>query len=281
MLYERYLHLVNKGKIVTGFSKRLPDYATQFWFDQLEEVVHRSKKNRFLDVGAGGGRLTILLSSLFEKGTAVEIDVNKQNWQTLLNEFKNIELREGLLQQIVPHLGETDTFDVIVMAEVFEHIPPQDISEFLTILRKILADDGRIFLTTPNAITQGPAEKSNMWHQKQPWGHHKHYTYKELKKLLWDHGFEIESCTFECNKFKKTIYNTLYYPAARLDNKLMESKKVPFLLRSAYTICSWPMILLSRIFFWSIAKFLRSYEHNKNNEDNALTTIIVVGKRPV
>lgn len=279
MLYERYLQLVNRGKIVTGFSKRLPDYGTQFWFDQLEDLVNRSKKKRFLDIGAGGGRLSILLSSFFEKGTAVEVDVSKQSWQSLLNEYKNIELREGLLQQIVPKLSVSDRFDVVVMAEVFEHIPPKDLPEFLMMLYKIVAEDGRIFLTTPNAVTQGPAEKSSMWYQKQPWGHYKHYTYNELKNILWDHGFEIESCVFECNTIKQKVYNRFYYPAARLDNKLIESKKVPSVVRSVYKGCSWPFVLFARSTFWFLAKFLRSYEQEKNNENNALTTIIVVGKR--
>lgn len=279
MLYERYLHLIDKKKIVTGFSRRLPDYATQFWFDHLEQVVHQSSKKRFLDIGAGSGRLSVLLSSFFESGTALEIDIDQEQWKTVLNTYKNIELYEGLLQEIVPALSRQNHFDLIIMAEVFEHIPLGDISDFLKIVKNLLSHDGRIFLTTPNAITQGPAETSSLWHEKQPWGHHKHYTYKELKKILWDHGFEIESCSFECNKVKKNVYNKLYYPTARLDNKLMSSKKIPHFLRRVYTSCSWPFIVAGRTLFWSIAKFLRSYEQRYNNEQNSLTMIIVARKR--
>ncbi|MFH0898567.1 MAG: class I SAM-dependent methyltransferase, partial [bacterium] len=246
MLYQTYTTLCKQKKIFTGFSHRLPDYATKYWLDQFEHcitTIKGSKKN-FLDIGAGSGRLsTLLLNTYFSQGAAIEVQVDHTIWKPLLQKHPGLKLYEGLLQDRIQDLiSNHTTFDFIVLAEVFEHIPLCDVNGFLQALKKLLSDDGKIFLTTPNAVVLGPAEKSHMWHKRQPYGHHKHYTLKEMKEILEHHGFEITRHTFEGNIVKKHRYNRFFYPAARWDQKLLTTKKLPAIARKIYHICSSPFI---------------------------------------
>ena len=278
-MFKTYINLFKKGHISTGFSPRIPDYATQYWLNQLGKASEKTSKNNFLDIGAGEGRLTVLLAtSGFKKGTAVEIQVNKNTWERILNKFENVNLKEGLLQKIVNHLENKEKFDFVILSEVFEHIPPIDVPNFLSVLKRVVSDNGKVFLTTPNAKVQGPAEQSHIWYKKFPYGHHKHYGYQELKELLINHGFEVEWHTFECNKIKEKYYNKLFYPAARLDQKLLMTKKLPIIIRKIYKFCSYPFILITRSTFWILSKFITRYETKYNNENNATTMMLLLKK---
>ncbi|QQR49711.1 class I SAM-dependent methyltransferase [bacterium] len=282
MLYQRYTSLYKQGQIHTGFSNRLPDYAVGFWLEQLEKVVFQSKRGRFLDVGAGDGRLTRLLAEFFKQGVAIEVQGNQHSWDRLRQACPNVSLREGFLQDLVPALVQEKPFDFILLAEVFEHIPLEDVDAFLSALPKVLADDGVIFLTTPNFVVQGPAEKSPRWYVRQQYGHYKHYSFQEVKALLAQHGLEIVEGWFECHKLKAKMYNRFYYPVARLDAKLLHSKKVPGMVRWLYQALSWPFLPLVNGFFSSLGWAVNRYEKCYNNEKNAETMILKIkkSKRP-
>ena len=203
MLYKQYLNLFKKKEIITGFSHRLPDYATKYWLAKLEKAISQSSKNMFLDIGAGDGRLsTLLINNNFKKGYAIEVQINEQQWEKITNKYPQISILKGLLQENIIKL-KNKNFDFILLCEVFEHIPPKDIKIFLKTLHYIIDENGYIFLTTPNKLVQGPANNAPQWYKKQPFGHHKHYELKEIKTLLKQHGFTIKWHTFECNKIKK------------------------------------------------------------------------------
>ncbi|MBX9830449.1 class I SAM-dependent methyltransferase [Candidatus Babeliales bacterium] len=278
MLYTRYTSLYKQGQIHTGFSNRLPDYAVRFWLGQLEKVIFGAKRGRFLDVGAGDGRLTRLLAEFFKQGVAIEVQGNKHSWDRVRQACPNVMLREGLLQDLVPALEQEKPFDFILLAEVFEHIPLEDVDNFLSALPKVLASDGVIFLTTPNFVVQGPAEKSPRWYRHQPYGHYKHYSFEEVKTLLAKHGLEIVEGWFECHQLKAKVYNRFYYPVARLDAKLLHSKKVPGVLRWLYKVISYPFLPLINGFFNGLGWLVNRYEARYNNEKNAETMILKIQK---
>jgi 2-polyprenyl-3-methyl-5-hydroxy-6-metoxy-1,4-benzoquinol methylase len=277
MLYKNYLKLFKKNKIITGFSQRLPDYANEHWLNQLSKIIKKTAKKSFLDIGAGSGRLSILLAnSGFDKGTSVEIQVDKKRWNGILNEHKNLELVEGLLQEKIEELENKEKYNFILMSEVFEHIPPKDVSCFLSSLKKVLDDDGKIFLTTPNAIVCGSAEKASNWYKIQPYGHYKHYTVEEVKAILLNHGFDVESYGFECNKIKRKFYNKVFYPVSRWDARFLYSKKLPCFIKKIYSIVSFPVALCMRAMFWVAAKCVTMIEEKYNNENNATTMMLLV-----
>lgn len=278
-LYKKYLQLWKDGVVCAGFSPRLPDYAIRFWLDQLERSLPKNTSRSFLDIGAGDGRLSLLLLHAYSpQGMAIEVQVNKKAWQSAFSRYSRFELKEGLLQNIVDELEGRRTFDFILLAEVFEHIPPADVPAFLKALASVVSREGRVFLTTPNRVVQGPAEQSGVWHEKEPYGHHKHYTLAEMSSMLKEVGLEIEWSGFECHKAKSILYNTWFYPISRLDARLLSSPKVPSLLRGAYRCISTPVIPVLKLGFWGLSKLVYSVEKRYSNEQTAATMMLLVKK---
>lgn len=277
-LYKTYMDLWARGFVNAGFSPRIPDYAIRFWLEQLECALPKtSSPQSFLDIGAGDGRLSqLLLHTYSPHGMALEVQVDPESWQPMHREFPAFEIKTGLLQNTMSELIGKRTFTFILLAEVFEHIPPSDVQPFLEQLKPLLAKNGRIFLTTPNRIGQGPAETSPQWHERQPWGHWKHYTLQELTDLFQNAGFKITRHVFECHRTKIILYNAWFYPTSRLDGRLLTSKKIPSWLKDAYFYTSIPVIFLIKLLFWGLAQAVHALETNGSSEENSDTIMITL-----
>lgn len=261
-----------------GLSYRLPDYGQKRWLNEFEKAIKLANPTKFIDIGAGDGRLSTLLLSYNSKitGAAIEINYNKQFWDVIKNKFKNrIEIRDGLLQD---YLTEFNNIDFTVLSEVFEHIPVKDVPNFLNDLNKIMKTNGHVFLTTPNKVNQGEAEDSPIWHEKHKWGHHKHYNIEELELILKKHNFEIVNYTFECIESKQRIFNRNFYPIIRLDSRILFSKKIPKIIKQIYTILTFPMIIILDNFYKKLAGIMYKIEESNFNEKNCATIILTAKK---
>lgn len=279
MLYKKYIDLFKHGRFETGFSERIPDYGIKFWLSNLEKALTDCAKDTFLDIGAGQGRLSVLLANCgFKNGFAIEVDVDQTMWPKILQKHENIELIEGLLQKNIHKIPSNKRVDFIMLAEVFEHIPPNDVDSFINAIYQILNVGGRIFLTTPNFAVQGPAEKSKCWHEIQPYGHHKHYSLNELIHIFEQKNFKIEWHNFECGKLKRKAYNRLFYPFCRWDQRLLMSKKIPLVMRKIYKYTSVPLIFLVKPLFYLLAQVMNLIEKQTNSENNSETIILVLKK---
>lgn len=278
-LYRTYLKLWREGDVCAGFSPRLPDYAIRFWLEKLEQAFPLGAKSSFLDIGAGDGRLSLLLLHTYSpQGMAIEVQMNKKAWEPMINRYSRFEVYDGLLQDALAQKIGLKKFDFILLSEVFEHIPLGDVKPFLAHLHTVLADHGTIFLTTPNRIVQGEAEKSSMWHEITPYGHHKHYTYDELNELFTSAGFNIVSRNFECHKIKTLFYNKLFYRCSRLDARFLQSAKIPLFIKKLYRYMSTPMLPLVNFYFWSVAQLIYGIEKKYSNEKTAATILLTITK---
>jgi SAM-dependent methyltransferase len=273
------MQLWHNGESCAGFSLRLPDYAIRFWLNCFEKAITQCPIGKFLDIGAGDGRLSqLLLHKYSPNGVAVEVQVNKEKWNNILTQYPTLELKVGLIQDWLTKFQGKYLFDLIILIEVFEHIPPEEIPSLLKNLYEILAINGMIFITTPNRITQGPAELSPIWHEKQPYGHYKHYTYEEIKNILLNAGFSIEWHTFECHWIKTIFYNKLFYPLSRLDSRLTHSRKIPYLLRKIYYFSTSPIFWIARVFFWISAHIIYYIEKNYGTQNSSATIMLLAKK---
>jgi 2-polyprenyl-3-methyl-5-hydroxy-6-metoxy-1,4-benzoquinol methylase len=278
MLYDKYQELFKAGKIKTGFSPRFPDYATKFWIEHLEKNLNSVRKNNFLDLGAGCGRLTqLLISAGFKSGTAVEVQVDKKIWNQITLEHQRIRLIEGDFLKVLPTLSKQ--FDFVILAEVFEHIHPSQIKQFLKEINRILTPEGSIFLTTPNATFCGPAEESPQWVGRHPYGHHQHYTYKSIKEILASGGFKAVHHSFECGPLKKKIYNKLFYYSARTDQRFLMSQKLSPAIRKAYRFSSMPFAFAAKGFFKMLAQAVHWHENKFCCEKNSQTMMLAIKKQ--
>jgi SAM-dependent methyltransferase len=276
-LYKTYLKLWKEGRICAGFSPRLPDYGIRIWLELLEKSLPYQKGATFLDVGAGDGRLSLLLLRAFSpRGMAIEIQTNKDVWAGILQDYKEFELYDGLLQEAFVGSHKNKKFNFVLLAEVFEHIPPQDVSAFLKALHDVLAPGGHIFLTTPNRVVQGPAELTPIWYERTPYGHYKHYSYAELKNIFDQAGFHVVWHRFECHPFKRYVYNKLFYPISRWDARFLNSLKIPRMLRVFYSAVSWLPLQLIKTFFWFLALIVYIIEKTFTSEKNGATIVMCI-----
>lgn len=281
MFYKTYIKLFKTGLINTSFSPRIPDYADKYKLNLLKQAANKCPKSTFLDIGAGSGRLSILLiSNSFKSGLALEVSPDNKIWDNILKNYENLDLITGLLQDKLPELSRThnSNIDFILLSEFFEHIPLNYIDIFINYLYNLLSPDGVIYLTTPNSIVQGPAEKSSRYYKIQEYGHQKHYNLEELNEIFLKHNFKICKYYFESGYIKRNFYNKLFYKISRLDNKLLTTKKLPTNIKYIYKIISYPFIYLLNFYFWAISKLIFFCEYKFNNEHNSETIVLEIKK---
>ncbi len=132
----------------------------------MVEVIRDGE--RVLDIGASNRDLEGRLKRHFPKLIYKSMDIDREQ----LHDFYSLEeVRES--------------FDVIFLFEVIEHL---DLEEGIRLLQRIydlLGPGGRLILTTPNIFNPG-----RYWRDAT---HRVAYCYDELGGLLLAHGFEIKA----------------------------------------------------------------------------------------
>jgi len=131
---------------------------------------------------------------------------------------------------------QAEPYDVIVMAEVIEHLPvsPSHVLSFLSILLK---QGGFLVIQTPNACSlhkrlrmlcgQNPYEMIRRESKQNP-GHFREYTPQELKTIAVASGFTVHSY-FTANYFRGETFGSAVF--RRLQWMIPEN------LRDGITMC--------------------------------------------
>lgn len=155
-----------------------------------------------LDVGCGIGVLARVFSCLGADSYGVDkhilcewgnLDDIKRVW-----EEKNLKITvNDFFNADYPN----EMFDIITSEDLFEHLRYSQ-KEFLDKAYKILRPGGYLFLATPNLATilkrvrmlfgRSPYwDLDNFFLKKQPYGHVREFTAKELKRMAELSGFEV------------------------------------------------------------------------------------------
>ena len=189
-MYEPF----NLKIVFKQFHKNHPIYKKRIFLDKfqypkinfLNQAINLCESyGNFLDVGAGNGELSfLLLKKGFKHGTGVEV-INNPNLNKL-EEYNNFSVFNGLIQDFKTE----EKFDFILMSEVFEHFPPEDLKEIILNLTNLLKPGGIVYLNTPNPLNVGPASISKIYYKHCKYGHYKHYTKREIVNLFED-NFEL------------------------------------------------------------------------------------------
>jgi 2-polyprenyl-3-methyl-5-hydroxy-6-metoxy-1,4-benzoquinol methylase len=147
---------------------------------------------RLLDVGCAHGWFLELASGKFD---SLGIEPDEFVFKTTAK--RGLPVREGYFPDA---LKETETFDVIIFNDVFEHIP--DVSRVLESCRSHLNKDGTLVLNLPN--TRGIFYRiskmlhkvgvgsffDRLWQKGLPSPHLHYFNSQNLTQLLARHGFE-------------------------------------------------------------------------------------------
>lgn len=154
------------------------EYLSYMYF-----VLNELKKINFislLDVGCGDGRFLFEAQKKFANARLVGIDIFKDA-VNFANAFSNGP------RYCVGNITNKDLFkekfDVITLIETLEHIPPQDIPDFLDGLSYYLKDSGYFLLTVPSNNVSKRAR------------HYQHFDFKSLEDTL-DPYFHINNAYY-------------------------------------------------------------------------------------
>lgn len=159
---------------------------------------------RVLEIGSGpGGNLEML--SRFGEVSAVEM--SEEARRLAARRCPGARIAYGRLPEEFPFEGET--FDLIVMFDVIEHI--EDDGRAMASLRQRLAPGGRLVVTAP--------AYQWLWSEHDVRLHHfRRYTLPQLRNVLSASGWDVERATY---------FNSLLFPlaaAARVLDNVRKAK---------------------------------------------------------
>ena len=173
------------------YNQKAEDYKISApRFEKILEICTDLKNKKVLDVGCATGYLG---KEFAKRGAEVTgIDIAKaalKKASEVLSFVKLVDLNDGKLP------FKDKTFDLIVASEVIEHLfkPSIILKEF----KRVLKDDGKLIITTPNLLYWGHRLKFLIgrfgYTEEGPFdvGHIHFYTYQTLTGDLHKSGFRI------------------------------------------------------------------------------------------
>lgn len=179
-LVGRYWDGFSQTELVQfSFSKQ----AGQSLLIAIDHLLPRDGK--VLDFGAGDGHLVRLLCERGFCATAYEPSAGRM--QNLQEALAGTERFDGVIGR-----DATSKFDVVIMAEVIEHVLDDELDVTLGRLAELTKSGGTLIVTTPNnenlELGMAYCPVSNMLFHR--WQHVRSFTETTLPELLRGYGFE-------------------------------------------------------------------------------------------
>lgn len=171
-----------KSSVFAKLLSRLPSVGDAAELEVMR--VHASETGRMLDVGCGGGAFLRRMRKAGWEVVGIEPDGKAAARLAAREGWPVYGALEDLLRAREPR------FDVIVLSHVIEHLP--DPIRTFAALKGLLTDDGRMLLTTPNAMSLGMHIFGAAWRGLEPPRHFNVFTPDSLSQTLKRTGFHVE-----------------------------------------------------------------------------------------
>jgi 2-polyprenyl-3-methyl-5-hydroxy-6-metoxy-1,4-benzoquinol methylase len=178
-----------------------------------------------LDAGCGSGYGTYMLSTIANK--VVGIDVNEDAIIYAKKRYKAKNLEFKCVNVINVDKSIREKFDLVTCFEVLEHIEPQECDRFLSSIRDVLKEGGKLILSTPNPLVEVAFLKSV---GQEPAHYHKNY--------------------MEPDKLKSKLLE--YFPQVKLFGQRMKSGLLKRMLKSIDYFNLRHVILRGKVKEWLI-----------------------------
>ena len=156
-------------------------------------------------------RLPTILKYLKDGESVLEIGAfNRELGERIKQYYSHIHYKSMDIDPTYPHdyssLEEIrETFDVILLFEVIEHLALEEGREMVARIHQILKGGGRLIMTTPNIFTPGQYWKDAT--------HRMAYHYEELGALFLRQQYElIEICRLFNEPFIKYFLKVYLFP---------------------------------------------------------------------
>ena len=201
--------------------------ATIGLFQIVFKYIHQTQKKKFLilDAGSGLGKNGLFLKH-FGWCSNIEIClVGIDIWKTHLKVVATANIYDALIVGDLRFLPfKSQSFDVIIMSEVLEHLPKSVGYKLLTFVEQLLNERSIIVLTTPQGhqpqeeLRGSPYEKHcSMWQggDLRELGYTVNRT--PLVTKIWRYRFFLTECSIsELKSFKRKLFNAFLFVMAAL-----------------------------------------------------------------
>ncbi len=196
-------------------------YTRTFQPDSGESLAlvakHIPAASRVLDIGCGAGDLGHYLR--VEKAcTVIGIDYSAASLAVAADKLDKILQVDLNMQSVHEHVETDGKFDVIVMADILEHLMnPQAV---LASAQQLLAADGKVLISIPNAGYVGALLSlyDDEWNYREEGildrTHVRFYTQKSIMALLTDNGFD----SYLCDRVRRDLLDSEFQQ--RIDNQV-------------------------------------------------------------
>jgi len=176
----------------------------RFWHRSKQLAIGRylppEADDRVLDVGCGSGVVADFLGRFGARVLGIDASAEAVRFASRRFESENVTFRRALVDET---FGEPASADKIYCLEVIEHVYPRQARRMLLGFRRLLADGGRVFLTTPNYCSFWPLIERliDLFNLAPPLVEHQHVTFynkARLRKLCEGSGFVVERMASAC-----------------------------------------------------------------------------------
>ncbi|TAF77689.1 MAG: class I SAM-dependent methyltransferase [Bacteroidetes bacterium] len=189
--------------------------ASFMYYEQnIRKFLPDNKEAKILDIGCGTGLLLEYLNSNgFYNNSGIEIDNGQA--EKCIKKGLNVQVVDDSISFLNNH---KNTFNIIVAADVLEHIPREFQLKFLISIKDSLTSNGFLICSVPNANSP----LSSRWRYID-WTHHMLFTEISLDFVLFNSGFEkieIYPMEYASKSFLKKILKFCLNKPMRIFHRL-------------------------------------------------------------
>jgi len=167
------------------------DSFTRYRQKMVFEIYNPGTNERVLDLGCGVGTFTLELA---QRGVdVVGLDYSEESINICKKLAEQLNVQPGFqLADVTDTKFDDDSFDVIIAADLTEHLYPDIFKMFVKESKRILRQNGKLLIWTPNPghIIEFFKQRDLIF--KRDEGHVGYKTLNELKEGLMAEGFKIE-----------------------------------------------------------------------------------------
>lgn len=119
----------------------------------LKKILPENRDSNILDIGCGFGHT---MQSIINTGysNVFGVDINSESINFCNKNQLSVELIPNIRGYAVNH---KNSFDVIIMTHVIEHIKKDEIIETIISIKEMLKDGGFLYIVTPNGYARSGA----------------------------------------------------------------------------------------------------------------------------
>lgn len=206
-----YHYLPESGK--KGFRTFKSLWWGYEYLAYLEIIIEKIKEVEFsemIDIGCGDARLIFELKKIFPEKNLIGQDFSERALAFARAFNPDVEFTSEKIEEIAK---QGKNYGLVSLIEVLEHIPTEEVENFVKNLAKIIKPKGRLILTVPSKV------------QKLNKKHYQHFDEATLRAVMERH-FKILEIKFLCrksllNKFIEALFENRFFV---LNNNFLNNK---------------------------------------------------------